>query len=571
MGLGVGNLGNIVQDFKDSISGIFGGGGSSGANSATKGGDELFGAKIGGSVQLQQEKWIGNAGGDKRFVKYGFATMNLQQVQGASPSGTTMTSVYYLDIAPQSIQQKEVFANNIQATRKGVIVETEGVVFRDIVISGTTGIFPGKRGEANNPQANFSDFTSPPKGPAGVDANTGLSTANNVPVSSGYEEFIKLRQFFLAYAQKKVETDGNLFLIFLNQKDNQLIIVEPMEFIMERNSKSPMTYNYRIVLKGIGDLNALFGNTRQDDGPLGFLEKVGNASANIQAAIQQGRAAFNKSIQLLTRISQSVDQTINGPLRQIQFASEDLKDGVATVFSLPEILIRNTTSAILTTRENLNAVGNTVNTAIGGSGFRVASSSDRASASATFSQQRDIVSKIQDDNRVSIPRSFIENNKNQMNELSNNLADFVGLGDTDFDAIKGRTSTLQPDALKVVSDEEALLLGEFMNVSSALNIALASNIMFQPDAEIAFEEASQEFSNPALPQDQQIQIAKPKSVREIIINRNDTLERIAQREYGNALRWIDIVVLNSLKPPYIDSVASDGVKAPGDKLMIGVD
>ena len=48
----------------------------------------------------------------------------------------------------KSIQQKEIFANNITATRKGVIVESEGVVFKDIIIKGTTGVFPHQRGSA---------------------------------------------------------------------------------------------------------------------------------------------------------------------------------------------------------------------------------------------------------------------------------------------------------------------------------------------------------------------------------------------------------------------------------------
>lgn len=585
MAFGIGNIGNIIEDFKQSVAQIFGGGSNSGPNVKDKGGGDakLFGAKIGGSVTLEAQKWVGNAGGDKRLVRYGFATMTLSQVQKGSQAGAPSdatnltTSTYFLDIPPQSIQQKEIFANNIQATRKGVIVETEGVVFRDIVIAGTTGVFPGERGGSNTPQANFTDITkNPPKGPTGVDPKTGKSTASNVKTYSGYEEFIRLRQFFLAYAQSKVERDGDLFLIFVNQKDNQTLIVEPMEFNMERNSKSPMMYNYRIVLKGIGDLNALFKTSSSADarksGFLGQLEDIGNASANIQAAIQQGRATFNQSIRLLTRISQSVDQTINGPLRQLQFASEDLKDGVATVFSLPEILIRNATSAILATRENLNEVGSTINTALGtSSGFRVANSSDRATSAASFSQQREVVTKIQSDNRVSIPRSFIENTKTDISNLSNNLADFVGLGDPAYDAIKGRTSTITADPLKVVSDEEALLLGEFMNVQAALNIALASNVMFQPDSEIAFEEASQEFTNPALPSDQQIRISRPKSVREVIVQRNDTLERIAQREYGDALRWIDLVVLNSLKPPYIDEAGGDGILKPGSKILIGVD
>jgi hypothetical protein len=575
MAIGIGNLGNIIEDFKGSLNAILGN--SPGNVAAFKGSEtQLFNSKVGGTIKLEREKWIGNAGTNKNKVKYGFATLTLDQVKGGG-----FEEIYYLDIAPQSIQQKEVFATNIQATRKGVIVESEGVVFRDIIIAGTTGVFPGKRADANNPRPN-TDFTSPPLAPAGVNKD-GRSNAANVDTISGYEEFIRLRQFFLSYAQRKVESDGNLFLVFINEKDNQSVIVEPLDFTMDRNSKSPMTYNYRIVLKGIGDLNALFGRADGDaakrGGFLGFLEDVGNVSANIQATIQTGRAVFNQSIRLLTRISQAVDQTINGPLRQIQFATEDINEGLSTALSLPEILIRNTTSTILETRENIQNISNTVNGALGlrggftaatGAGqSRVESASERASAAASFAQQRDTAEKIANDNRVPIPRSFIENSRADINNLNDNLADFLGMGDPAYNAVKGRIQTLQPDPLKVVSDDEFLVMGNLMAVKSALDTALATNIMFEPDAEVAFQQATAQFQIDGLSDDQQIKINKPAVVREIIIMQGDTLERIAQRELGDALRWLDIVVLNNLKAPYIASVRADGVKQYGDKLLIG--
>lgn len=575
MGIGVGNIGNIVQDFKDSLNTILGG--SNTAVAAFKGSESaLFNAKVGGTAKLERDKWIGNAGTNKVKVKYGFATLTLTQVKQGG-----FQEIYYLDSPPQSIQQKEAFATNIQATRKGVIVETEGVVFRDIIIQGTTGVFPGKRGDATNPRPN-KDFTAPPLPPAGVNID-GRSTFPRVDTISGYEEFIRLRQFFLAYAQQKVESDGNLFLVFINEKDNQQLIVEPLDFTMERNSKSPMTYNYKIVLKGIGDMNALFGRTSPEEakrtGVLGFLESAGNVSANIQASIQTGRAVANQSIRLLTRISQSVDQTINGPLRQIQFASEDVNEGLSTAFSLPAILVRNATSAILATRENMQEIGNTVNSALGlrggftvatGSGqSRVESASERAAAAAKFAEQRTILEQVNNDSRVPLPRSFIANSKNDLGTLNDNLADFVGMGDSSYDAVKGRVRTIQSDPLKIVSDEEFLLMGSLMDMRASLDSALATNIMFEPDADIAFQQATSQFQNDQLTDDQQIRITKPAFVKEIIIQRGDTLERIAQRSYGDALRWLDIVVLNNLKSPYISETGGDGIKKPGDKLLVG--
>lgn len=489
---------------------------------------------------------------------------------GEDPFGV---EIYYLDIPPRTIQQKEVFANNISATRRGIIVETEGVVFKDIVITGTTGVFPGKRASDTNKKPNFNDFTSAPKPAEGVDSKTGRSRAANIKTISGFEEFMRLRQFFLKYAHDKVETNGNKFLVFLNEKDDQYLIVEPMEFTMDRNARSPMTYDYRIVLKAIGTLASVFtqplgGDPNDPNSSFNFLVDVGNVSANVSATIATGRAVINQSRQLLERFSQALDQTFIDPLRQTQFAMEDLSDGISTVLSLPEILSRNATDAVLNVRDSLSEVG----VALGlSAGFQASNSAtQRATDAADITNTKSIARQIQGDSRVPVPRSSLETLRSTTNELSNNLADFTGLGDASFNSINGRIVTNPPAPLKIVSDDEFLLLGTLGKLSNSMNTALASNTLFKSDAEIAFENAEQQFQIPNLKQNQQITITKPSSVKEVTILNGDTLERIAQRELGNALRWLDLVVLNELKPPYISDTAADGVKKFGDKLLVGV-
>lgn len=567
MAFTISSVGKIVEDFKESLNQIFGGATNSAAQN--KGGDDLFQPKFGGSFDFRPDKWTGNAkvsnGVNARKVKYGFAILNSSNIQA---SNITKANIYYLDIPPQAITQKEIFASTIEATRRGVIVQTEGVVFKDVLIQGTTGIFPGKRAESNVPQSNlFSKPTQAPGEPAGVDPETGKSRASNVPTLSGYEEFMRLRQFFLRYASEKVASNGDRFLIFINEKDNQELIVEPMEFTMERSSKSPMTYNYRIGLKAIGTLGGIFksnSDSKNQNGIHGFLEDVGNVSANLSASIQQGRAVINQSTRLLQRFSQALDQTFVGPLRQLQYASSDLRDGVTTVLSLPAILARNATQAVMNIRDNMDAVGSAV------SGRASNSSSTRASESATFALNRSVVESINNDSRVPLPRSFVGNLKDTTRDLADNLADFTGLGDADYNSIYGRTVTFSPEPLKLVSDDEFILLGTLHGLADSMNSSLASNVMYESDAEIAFEQAQSQFQIDGLKDDQQIKINRPDFVKEVTIARNDTLERIAQREYGDALRWLDIVVLNNLKPPYISTNGEDGTKQPGEKILVGV-
>ncbi len=576
----------IVQDFKESLNQILG------LGDPLKGPNTKFDPTVGGPFDLKPENWVGNTtagvGTRNRRFRYGFASMSDNDIK----NGNKVVPIHYLQIPPQSITQKELFANNITATRRGIIVESEGVVFKDIIIQGTTGVFPGVRGGSNVPQAaSFNPFSekarqSGPTAPSGVDTDLGVSKNSTDTTISGYEEFMTLRQFFLEYANTKILDNGNRFLIFINEKDSQEIIVEPMEFTMDRSSKSPMVYNYKIVLKAIGTLAGILQrkDPKDENEPLGLLEQISNVSANLTATIQQGRAVIGASQRLLQGFTQAIDTTFNGPLRQVQFAAEDLSDGVATVLSLPEILTRNATETVLSVRESIDDISNAFATspnfaqAISDQGDRLAEQRRakqivdgdvRLENAATFQEQKAIAEKIETDSRIPIPRSFINTLKGTTNELADNLADFINLGDPLYDSIKGRIVTNPPAPLKVASDEEFLLLGTLLKISNEFNNSLASNIMFQSDAEEAFERATELFRIPDIPEDQQVKIQKPSSVREIFIERNDTLERIAQRELGDALKWIDLIVLNNLKPPYISVDGGDGVKKPGERLLIG--
>lgn len=584
MAVKLGPLTKIVNDFTSAVTQIFGGktsGNSKGLAVRNDNFDKaLFDPKLGGAGVTNfsdlADKWIGNAGTNKGKVRYGFAILNVEKVlQRSIPEN----NIYYLDIPPQAINQKEIFASNIQATRKGIIVESEGVVFKDIIIQGTTGIYPGIRGSSNSPQANFGDFTAPPKAPQGVDPKNGRSTGGSSTVS-GYEEFVRLRQFFLKYAKEKVESNGNRFFVFINEKDGQSLIVEPLEFEMIRSSKSPMVYNYKIVLKAIGSLDALLFDQLKP-GPADILTKISNVAANSAAAIRQARAVIGASNQLLQRTSQVIDQTFIGPLRQLQFALEDLSEGVSTTLSLPAILYRNASQSVLDIRETFgggsvgsSSVSERSSSSSVSSTNSVASASTVTSsgngeqavalASGEFVSAREVSLQIQSDNKVAVPRSFVSNVSAQAKSAQENISDTLNLGSTEYDQIVRRTSTAQPNPLKVASDEELLLLGALQTIQSAVNSVLATNGMFQSDAQTSFDEAAAPFEG-------NLTLTAPRAVREITLEQGEILERIAQREYGDASRWVDIVVLNNLKPPYISTTRQDGIKIPGDKLLIGVD
>lgn len=545
MAVGINNLGTIVRDFASNIKDIFGG-------SSKISPELIFKEGYGGTVVYDDfQKWIGNTGLDKKVARYGFTIFNSK---GLSSGGSGESSVqsdlvgttYYLTIPPQSISQKELFATNISATRKGIIVESEGVVFKDIVIQGNTGIRPSPA--LKGPIANLRNPIGPPL----------------PPPNTGFEEFLSLRQYFLAYAAEKVKANGDLFLVFVNEKDNQALIVEPLEFTMDRNSKSPLTYDYRIVLKCIGTFDSFFQKIQ-----LNTLETIlsapGNIVANVSAFVGQLGAAAQQVSGLLRNTFQALDQTINGPLAQLQSSLNDFSTAVSDVLTLPGTFANNFNSRIRGIQASANRLGNFGRT-------QLLTSSGRQAQAASLSASRELDNINQNDNRVPMTRAFIEDLRDDLQNQSDNISDSLNLGDELYDSIKGRINTSSADILKVASDEEYLLLGATQALSDSMNLLLFSDSLFKSDSETRFEESRQAFQNSDAPVNLgDFDIQKPANVRQIKIRASDTLEKISAREFNDASRWTELVILNNLKPPYIDPAGGDGVKKPGENLLIGAE
>lgn len=593
----LGPFNSIVEDFTKSLNNIFGLGTTGGSGKLGLAGDLVRPEGSGDSgltadtADFDPTRWTGNTNrkGEKR-LRYGFKIIDLKDFGtnlGLGSSSKSTVATYYLDIPPQAISQKEVFATNITATRRGVVVESEGVVFKDIVIAGTTGVFPGARDNFGGNQANFKDFTKPPTKAGGVAEN---GTSKSSTVISGYAEFMALRAFFLKYAQSKIQNKGSKFLVFINEKDQQALVVEPLEFTMERSSKNPMQYQYRIVLKCITTLDSVFSSERNGAPDVGgILNNIVNISRNTVAAINQFRAAVGATNRLVQSVSQEIDKTFIQPLRLLGTALNDLADARDNILAVPAILRRNLNEAVLTIQENrFTKPSRELATDLLATGFiatsvAVGASANNSSATGKISTRgsadpltsvnllnqakadsyvTSTISSLENSSREPLPKSFVQSLRDEAQKLADDIADAVNLGNADYDVIQNRTPTIIANPLRQATSNEFLLLGSTIRVIAALNQVLATNNMFLTDTESTFENDQELLQNI-------VELQSPASVREIVIMQGDTLERISLREYGTVTRWVDLAVLNSLKYPYIAASKSDGVKAYGDKLLVG--
>lgn len=182
-----------------------------------------------------------------------------------------------LRLPPQSITITTPFASSVVATNKGILEENNGIVFRNITIAGTTGLYPDAK-VVNN--------SSNLKGPLGLVQSIfpGVTTAigdvlkqvkavKNAVVgddskreltpnpesqfelqNTGYYQFWVLHNFLVAYAEMKKRklsgTDASEFrLIFNSPKDNIAYVITPVSFDLRKDKSEPMLYRYSISFR----------------------------------------------------------------------------------------------------------------------------------------------------------------------------------------------------------------------------------------------------------------------------------------------------------------------------------
>lgn len=58
------------------------------------------------------------------------------------------------------------------------------------------------------------------------------------------------------------------------------------------------------------------------------------------------------------------------------------------------------------------------------------------------------------------------------------------------------------------------------------------------------------------------------NVRYAQIHYGDTLQRIALRELGDSSRWLDLVGINNLRPPFVSELGGSGILAWGDTIKV---
>ena len=452
---------------------------------------------------------------------------------------------FELPIAPQNIQQNEQFAHSILPTQGGTVVTHSGNRYKQLQISGTTGISPfrGAGGVARQTgEANF----SPP----------GLRTA------SGYEVFLEFRNFLKAYYEFKNtgELEETTRLLFKNYKDGEFLVVELVSFNMTRAAGRPFLYDYSIEMRVL----AHFRFTPPEAGFLSdFERKLDNALAKIETA----RGVMLGLQGSLRQVEAIYNQTVLEPLRSIALT---VKAFIGTGFVFADIARRtiNNTMTLGGVAAILAGLQSRQNEALrvgGGSTALVAANIPTDIENAVASSGTELINNLnellmeipiaeapqetidavnEEVENANLTRQSYTDTIDDLLRVQANLEDFVNLGSSTYDSFFGRTSTVIADEGKVVTNDEFDLLSAFNTAITGIQDLVTVSTLFRATYDDEIATLLQSFNGA-------INLQTTTAVREITLRAEVDLEKIAQEFLSDSTRWPEIVVLNGLTAPYV--------------------
>lgn len=496
----------------------------------------------------------------KLSFPYTFSVVNLDGF------GTNPFTDFSLPLAPQALKQTEEFAISIRPTQGGTTTTHSGNRYKILNIKGTTGIAPF-RGEGGAKQKTGEAIFQP----------------KQLKYRSGYEVFIRLRNWFRAYYEFKKSAGKDakgLRLVFKNYKDGEFLIVELLKFDMDRQGKDSFLYYYDLDFKVISHLTFVELINRTT----GFEDVLDTVNDTLDTA----RGVFLRTQGILRQIESTYESVVVEPLRKIGLAVKALL-GVATVAGdVGSQAISNTVSAagalaILTglkSQQDANKTTGTLDPRLSGAKLPtdLKSASQRQGAnvinglgealmaidSSAFPEATQRALAQDQSSAQALPRSFYDNTLNELNRVKQNAEDFFNLGDTQYDALFDRTATLNAPFTKVITPAELDVLNAFNDSIDAIQQLLSTEDLFKSSFDTRIQDMVNRFQG-------NIELFAESAVKQITYQSGLTLERMAQNELGDSSRWGEIAEVNGLKAPYVTDDASstvDGILKPGDKVLI---
>lgn len=458
---------------------------------------------------IEAENRRQESAGDGKYLTQGLYFFELifptaaMQNGGSGETGSYMVPVA---IPPEYIQRTSEYTVEKTYTAGGAgFVEENGVVFRELLIRGTTGWRPqyGHAGPQAVPRA-------VPKSTNGMYRPRELADTSFVGQLSGLRHFQFLEdKIFNTYSELKRNPSfaGLTELRWHSTKDDEHWRVIPESFRLTRDVRRKNLYQYEIRLTVVGatDARTLRRNTAELSGLAKLVSDIDNAVKKVRAALSYASALISD----LTTVVQDISRSVRGAARLLSQAAsvvEQVKNGLIDFVSLPF-------TAVSTLVRSLE----------------------------------DIASQI-----ASTPIDIAEGVAAQYRAIGDAF-DFMAVSMAQI-ARRYRNST----------NRERILSGRVRDRSAPLQAAMSASELAAAGA-IPASAAVSEARLALYTQETQL---VPKSVYSSPVLSGDTLPNIAARTLGDARRWRELALLNGLQHPYISASGVPGTLTVGSPILI---
>jgi hypothetical protein len=517
--------------------------------------------------------------------------------------------VFTLPIPPQQLSIQDQYAIGTSATLRGVLEEHSGVRFKLINASGTMGVWPYRQSVTTPPgsptilqsifggtieaaqnlvgQVQRTINTATTNHPASKPASKRPESSSQGETSTGYYHAMALQQFLEQYAEaKKNPANAGWRLVFDIPKQNQSIVVTPMQYIWQQNVNKPLEILYTFQLKGWRrvELNQKVEPTKPDIQSLspGILQRILNT-------VTEARRVTSAAIDLIGAVRSDVTTPLD-VLRQTSLFVKDLAGVAVTAADLPFQIQKDYGSAI---KESLNNLKDSISTTSSSPSVRSALKAVAVSATVTeglsmasvqggqLGRSAAIMQSIDPSNNVfNNPASNFElmdqspvfslklNNSQQaqvdevidlarqitvddlktfrstIQELALQLSNNFGAGDAYYSQIYNRPAPktrVQPMTL-----DEYSLLNTLYDMMQSYDILTATT-----EIDDANNKTNMEYVA-GLADLSGIEFTISNSKILVPVPFGLSIEEISARYLGDPLRWIEIATLNNLRDPYID-------------------
>ena len=497
-----------------------------------------------------------------KSLPYGFGvSLDSSSWEGMS-GGSHSFSDFMLPLNPQNISQTEEFSIGIRPTQRGTVVSHNGVKYKTLKISGTTGLAPFK-------------------GVGGVYGETGKAIAqpNTLKSCSGFEVFLEFRNWLKAYYEYKKNAKSaeakKVQLVWKNYKDGEFLLVEIISFTMDRSVG--FLYNYNIEAKILGAVAVV---TQESS----FLESLDATITKALDYIKYARGVLLRISDMINSTIGAITGVVNDALLQISLA---LKAGIGIATTLMDCTndvlktfsVNNVKGVLKSVEPAMKQLAQS-NKATRATWERLYGNSDNyvekvgaAKGLSSLKNNMDLVSTgdfppealvALDKSQTTasnLSREFYKDTLAKVRKAKQDFEDYLKLGSSFYDTLfdLSNSSSVTKDA--DYSDFE--ILDALLQAEIGILLILSTTDFFKKTFQDRIDILNNEFAY--------IVASNTEAIIQIILPSKTDLERLAVQYLGDSSKWVTIAELNKLKAPYITQDLNStlsGVAKPGDTLMI---